>query len=175
MPTDQFSKEPAGLPFKPIPIVSVPFERMEIDTVETLMNSSAGHQYILVLVDYITQYPQAVLLRDIKASTLACMLAIIYLFCCWWIFSGMSSLTKELTSWGRWCNSCGGGVGAKALRVLYHLPGPITQATSKFSFKQQESLCVSCFNIDNNHGVILENGKEMHAVTRFSKKQERIN
>lgn len=48
---------------QPMPIVSVPFERTGVDLVGPLMPSSGRHWFILVKVDYATQYPEVMPLR----------------------------------------------------------------------------------------------------------------
>lgn len=51
-------------PLLPLPVISVPFQRIAMDIVGPLEKSSAGHQYILVVSDYATRYPEAVPLRS---------------------------------------------------------------------------------------------------------------
>ncbi|XP_075753964.1 uncharacterized protein LOC142818437 [Pelodiscus sinensis] len=58
-------------PLVPLPIVGVPFERIGLDLVGPLEKSKAGSQYIMVVVDYATRYPEAVPLRNTLAPTLA--------------------------------------------------------------------------------------------------------
>ncbi len=52
-------------PLLPLPVISVPFQRMAMDIVGPLEKSSAGHRYILVISDYATRYPEAFPLRSI--------------------------------------------------------------------------------------------------------------
>lgn len=52
-------------PLLPLPVISVPFQRIAMDIVGTLEKSSAGHQYILVISDYATRYPEAFPLHSI--------------------------------------------------------------------------------------------------------------
>lgn len=52
-------------PLHPLPVISVPFQRIAMDIVGPLERSSAGHQYILVISDYATRYPEAFPLRSI--------------------------------------------------------------------------------------------------------------
>lgn len=54
-------------PLIPLPIIETPFERIGMDIVGPLPKSGRGHQYILVIVDYATRYPEAVPLT--KATT----------------------------------------------------------------------------------------------------------
>lgn len=44
----------------PHPIISVPFERVGTALVGLLPKSAQGHEYILVILDYAIQYPEAV-------------------------------------------------------------------------------------------------------------------
>ena len=47
-----------------LPVVGTPFERVEIDIVGPLDPSTAsGNQFILVIVDHATRYPEAIPLR----------------------------------------------------------------------------------------------------------------
>ncbi|XP_075775938.1 uncharacterized protein LOC142826874 [Pelodiscus sinensis] len=55
----------------PMPLVSEPFERIGLDLVGPLERTRRGHQYILVVVDYATRYPEAVPLRKTNAATIA--------------------------------------------------------------------------------------------------------
>uniref|UniRef100_A0A8C2FHF1 Gypsy retrotransposon integrase-like protein 1 n=1 Tax=Cyprinus carpio TaxID=7962 RepID=A0A8C2FHF1_CYPCA len=58
-------------PLCPLPLVQVPFERIGMDLIGPLERSARGHCYALVLVDYATQYPEAVPLCSISAKSLA--------------------------------------------------------------------------------------------------------
>lgn len=60
------------VPLGRMPIIDVPFKRVAVDIVGPIKPISATKkQYILVMVDYATRYPEAIALRDIKASTIA--------------------------------------------------------------------------------------------------------
>ncbi|XP_046704256.1 uncharacterized protein LOC124385150 [Silurus meridionalis] len=52
-------------PLQPLPVVSVPFQRIAMEIVGPLEKSSTGYQYILVISDYVTRYPDAFPLRSI--------------------------------------------------------------------------------------------------------------
>lgn len=54
-----------------MPVIDLPFSRIVIDVIGPLPCSSAGHQYILVFVDYAMQYPNAVPLRTVMAPWIA--------------------------------------------------------------------------------------------------------
>ena len=54
-----------------LPIIETPFERVGLDIVGPLPKSARGHQYILVLVDYATRYPEAIPLRKANAKQIA--------------------------------------------------------------------------------------------------------
>ena len=55
----------------PLPIVSEPFSRIAMDIVGPLPRSRAGNQYILVLCDYATRYPEAVPPKSIDSESVA--------------------------------------------------------------------------------------------------------
>lgn len=63
---------------QPMPITSVPFERIAIDLVGPLPKGKGGFQYIMVLIDYATRYPEAVPVRSTKAPKLAAELLKIF-------------------------------------------------------------------------------------------------
>ncbi|XP_056627068.1 retrovirus-related Pol polyprotein from transposon 412 isoform X1 [Triplophysa dalaica] len=58
-------------PLCPLPLVQVPFERIDMDLIGPLERSARGHRFALVLVDYATRYPEAVALRNISAKSVA--------------------------------------------------------------------------------------------------------
>ncbi|XP_065268782.1 uncharacterized protein LOC135885080, partial [Emys orbicularis] len=58
-------------PLVPLPIIEVPFERIAMDLVGPLEKTARGHQYILVVLDYATRYPEAVPLRNTASKTIA--------------------------------------------------------------------------------------------------------
>ncbi|XP_065416479.1 uncharacterized protein LOC135974099 [Chrysemys picta bellii] len=65
---------PPGIPkapLVPMPVMETPFERVAMDLVGPLPKSAAGFQYILVLVDYASRFPEAIPLRSITARTIA--------------------------------------------------------------------------------------------------------
>ncbi|CAJ0960675.1 unnamed protein product [Ranitomeya imitator] len=49
----------------------VPFERIAMDLVGPLVKSARGHQYILVILDYATRYPEAIPLRNSSSKSIA--------------------------------------------------------------------------------------------------------
>ena len=59
------------VPLIPLPIIDTPFKRIAMDIVGPLPRSSSGKQFILVICDYATRYPEAVALRSIEASRVA--------------------------------------------------------------------------------------------------------
>ncbi|XP_053872984.1 uncharacterized protein LOC128831041, partial [Malaclemys terrapin pileata] len=65
-------------PLVPMPLMETPFERVAVDLVGPLPKSSAGFQYILVMMDYATRFPEAVPLRNISARTIAMELVKIF-------------------------------------------------------------------------------------------------
>ena len=59
-------------PLQPMPIVTEPFARVAIDLVGPLNPpSSAGHKYILTLIDFSTGFPEALPLKDIDSVSVA--------------------------------------------------------------------------------------------------------
>lgn len=52
-------------------MINLPFSRIAMEVIGPLPHSSTGHQYILVFIDYTTQYPDAVPLRAVMASRIA--------------------------------------------------------------------------------------------------------
>ena len=58
-------------PMQFMPTVGEPFDVVGVDLVGPLPVSSSGRQYILVLVDHATRYPEAVPLRSITAKAVA--------------------------------------------------------------------------------------------------------
>ncbi|CAJ0964630.1 unnamed protein product [Ranitomeya imitator] len=50
---------------------TVPFERIAMDLVGPLVKSARGHQYILVILDYATRYPEAIPLRNSSSKSIA--------------------------------------------------------------------------------------------------------
>ena len=54
-----------------LPIIGEPFERIAMDIVGPLPKTGAGHQYILVVSDYATRFPEAFPLRRFTAAVVA--------------------------------------------------------------------------------------------------------
>ncbi|KAJ8356682.1 hypothetical protein SKAU_G00194760 [Synaphobranchus kaupii] len=65
-------------PLIPLPIISVPFSRIGMDLVGPLPRSSRGHQYILVVLDYATRYPEAIPLRSMATKGIARELMLLF-------------------------------------------------------------------------------------------------
>ena len=65
-------------PLIPLPIISVPFSRIAMDLVGPLPKSSRGHQYILVILDYATRYPEAIPLRTMASKGIARELVLMF-------------------------------------------------------------------------------------------------
>ena len=74
-------------PLVPLPIIETPFERIGMDIVGPLPKSARGHQYILVMVDYATRYPEAIPLRKANAKQIAKEL---------FLFSSRVGISKEI-------------------------------------------------------------------------------
>ncbi|KAL0199491.1 hypothetical protein M9458_008031, partial [Cirrhinus mrigala] len=71
-------RKPPPSPLIPLPIIEVPFERIGMDLVGPLLKSARGHEHILVIVDYATRYPEAVLLRKATAKNIARELLLLF-------------------------------------------------------------------------------------------------
>jgi len=55
-----------------MPIIDTPFDRVAVDLVGPVHQvTERGNRYILTMVDYATQYPEGVALKDIQAETVA--------------------------------------------------------------------------------------------------------
>ncbi|XP_050701836.1 uncharacterized protein LOC126988072 isoform X2 [Eriocheir sinensis] len=66
-------------PLQPMPIVAEPFARVAIDLVGPLSPpSSAGHGYILTLIDFSTGFPEALPLKGVDSISVAEALLIIF-------------------------------------------------------------------------------------------------
>lgn len=60
---------------QPMLIVSVPFERIRVDIVGPLTQSSSHRKFLLVVVDYATRYPKAIPLRNMRTEMIVRELA----------------------------------------------------------------------------------------------------
>ena len=58
-------------PLVPLPVISVPFEKIAMDIVGPLPRSSRGNKYVLVVCDYATRYPEAIAMRSVEAERVA--------------------------------------------------------------------------------------------------------
>ena len=56
------------VPLIPLPVMEEPFKRIALDVVGPLPQSRRGHQYILVVCDYATRYPEAMALWKVDAG-----------------------------------------------------------------------------------------------------------
>ncbi|CAJ1064638.1 uncharacterized protein LOC120723181 [Xyrichtys novacula] len=93
---------------QPLPLIETPFERIGMDVVGPLEKSASGNRYILVMCDYATRYPEAFLLRSVKARHVAnCLLQ---------LFSRVGIAKEILTD-------CGTNFLSKLLRQVYQLLG----------------------------------------------------
>ena len=68
IPRGKVGKVPLGQ----MPLIGIPFQRVGVDLVGPIKSeNSRKFQYILVLVDYATRYPEAIPLKNIRAITVA--------------------------------------------------------------------------------------------------------
>ena len=58
-------------PLIPLPVVTEPFRRVAMDIVGPLPRTKTGNQYILVMCDYATRYPEAVPVKAVDAEHIA--------------------------------------------------------------------------------------------------------
>lgn len=58
-------------PLQSMPIIEIPFERVAMDLIGPLNKSARGHEYVLVILDYATRYPEAIPLRNMASKTIA--------------------------------------------------------------------------------------------------------
>ncbi|XP_056622843.1 retrovirus-related Pol polyprotein from transposon 17.6 [Triplophysa dalaica] len=71
-------QRPPPSPLIPLPVIEVPFERIGMDLVGPLPKSARGHEYILVVMDYATRYPEALPLRKATTKAIAKELFLMY-------------------------------------------------------------------------------------------------
>lgn len=69
MPVDRAQRDVQGS-LVPLPLMGIPFECVVTDLVGPLEKSVSRFWYILVNVDYVTQYPGAIPLHTMKAPTI---------------------------------------------------------------------------------------------------------
>ena len=60
-----------NVPLVPLPVMQEPFERIAMDIVGPLPRSKRGNQYILVVCDYATRYPEAMAIHKIDVGVVA--------------------------------------------------------------------------------------------------------
>ena len=54
-----------------MPIIGEPFARLAMDVVGPLPRTATGKQYVLVISDYATRYPEAYAMRNVSAPAVA--------------------------------------------------------------------------------------------------------
>jgi hypothetical protein len=62
----------------PLPIASVPFSRIAMDLVGPLPKINRGQQYIMLILDYATRYPEANPLRTMAIKGIAHELVMLF-------------------------------------------------------------------------------------------------
>ena len=65
------ARRPTKVPLVKMPIIGKPFERIAMDIVRPLSKTTSRHQYILVISNYATRFPEAYPLRRFIAVSLA--------------------------------------------------------------------------------------------------------
>lgn len=58
----------------PLAVIEVPFTQIGMDLLEPLPKSAWGHKQILVIVDYATQYPEAIRLKRVTTAAIVQLL-----------------------------------------------------------------------------------------------------
>lgn len=58
---------PPRAPLQPLEIVSRPFNKIALDIISPLPKSATGYQFALVIMDYVTQYPDVIPIRTVTA------------------------------------------------------------------------------------------------------------
>ena len=58
-------------PFKPVEIVTEPFNKIAIDIVGELPRTTTGYKYILTIADYASRYPEAIPLGSKNSTSVA--------------------------------------------------------------------------------------------------------
>ena len=65
------AKQPTKEPLVEMSIIGKPFEQTAMDIVRPLPKKASGHQYILVISDYATRFPETYTLRRFMAVNVA--------------------------------------------------------------------------------------------------------
>ena len=62
-----------------MPVIDSPFQRVAIDLIGPIIPASdRGNRFVLTMVEYATRYPEAVVLKNEKAETVAEALVLIF-------------------------------------------------------------------------------------------------
>ena len=117
------------VPLIPLPVMQEPFERIAMDVVGLLPRSRRDNQYILVVCDYATRYPEAMALRKVDVGSVAEQLI--------QLFSRVGILREILSDQGT-------NFMSQLLRELYNLLNICPIRTSSY-YLQTDGL-VECFN-----------------------------
>ena len=64
-------QRPPRSPLVPMPVIREPFKRIAMDVIGLLPKTAMGKQYVLVVSDYTTRYPEAYALRRFTAPAVA--------------------------------------------------------------------------------------------------------
>lgn len=70
--------KPAPTLLTPLPIIGMTFERMGMNLVVPLPKSAQGHEYILIIINYATWYPEAVPLWKATSKNIARELVLLF-------------------------------------------------------------------------------------------------
>ena len=86
------ARRPTKVPLVKMPIIGKPFEWITMDITGPLSKTTSGHQYILVISDYATRFPEA--------YPLSKFIAIMWLINLWIYFSRVRIPNEILTDQG---------------------------------------------------------------------------
>lgn len=71
-------KKPALAPLIPLPINNILFQRVSTDLVRLCPKFTCGHEYMRVLTDYITRYPETIPLHKATYKNIAWKLVLLF-------------------------------------------------------------------------------------------------
>lgn len=63
--------QPAHLPLVPLPLFDWPFDPIALDIAGPCPKSNTGYQFVLVIIDYATRFPEAIHMKSVTATKIA--------------------------------------------------------------------------------------------------------
>lgn len=64
-------RRPVRVPLVLLPLADRPFDRIALDIMGPFPKSNAGYQFVLVIIDYATRFPEAIPLKLVTATKIA--------------------------------------------------------------------------------------------------------